>query len=52
VAYASASELQYELGLCERLGYPTDDGVDHLAPLCDSVLRSLAGLIKALRGYR
>jgi four helix bundle protein len=52
IAYASASELQYELSLCERLGYLTDQGANHLTPLCDSVLRTLSGLIKALRSYR
>lgn len=49
VAYASASELQYELSLCLRLGYLTDHAADCLMPQCDAALRTLAGLINALR---
>jgi four helix bundle protein len=52
VAYASASELQYELSRCARLGYLNEEGVDRLMPRCDAVVRTLAALIQALRRHR
>ena len=52
VAYASARELQYEISLCEKLGYLTADSSRLLNDQCTNTARALNGLLRALRKPR
>ena len=44
IAFGSARELQYEIGLCEKLGYLKTDH-EH----CTNTAKALNGLLRALR---
>ena len=49
MAYGSARELEYQLGLAERLQYLSEPAAQDLLPLSEEVGRALHGLIKAIR---
>jgi four helix bundle protein len=49
VAYASARELQYEITLCERLGFLPADSARPLNEQCTNTAKALNGLLRALR---
>jgi four helix bundle protein len=49
MAYGSARELQYEIGLCGRLGYLDNDKSEYLYAECTSVAKALNGLLRAMR---
>ncbi len=49
VAYSSARELQYEIDLCERLGYLTAEIARPLNEQCTATAKALNGLLRALR---
>jgi four helix bundle protein len=49
IAYGSARELQYELGLCSELGYLDSDAAAKLNHQCTETAKALNGLIRALR---
>ena len=49
IAYGSARELQYEIGLCIRLGFFSDDSGIQLHDQCTTITKGLTGLLCALR---
>lgn len=49
IAYGSARELQYQVTLCERLGFIDVPTAKQLKNECSSSTRSLNGLIRSLR---
>lgn len=49
VAYSSARELQYEIGLCQRLGYLPVDAARPLNEQCTTTAKALNALLRALR---
>ena len=49
IAYGSARELQYELSVCERLGYFSAMVGRRLLDDCTSTAKALNGLLRALR---
>ena len=49
IAYGSARELQYELGLCSELGYLEPGVAALLNRQCTETAKALNGLIRALR---
>ncbi|HSN71556.1 MAG TPA: four helix bundle protein [Steroidobacteraceae bacterium] len=49
IAYGSARELQYELGLCNELGYLEPAVAANLSRQCTETAKALNGLIRALR---
>ncbi len=49
IAYASSKELQYEISLCNRLGYFEADTGKQLHEECAETARTLAGLLRSLR---
>ena len=49
VAYSSARELQYEIDLCQRLGYLAADEARPLNEQCTTTAKALNGLLRALR---
>lgn len=49
IAYASAREIQYELGIAARLSYVPEDAVVSAARLAERTCRTLHNLIKSLR---
>ena len=49
MAYGSARELQYEIGLCARLGYIDGEAGDDMNRRCTETAKSLGALIQALR---
>lgn len=49
IAYGSATELGYQFGLAERLGYVTDKAqLIEARRLIDETIRTLAGLVRFL----
>ena len=49
IAYGSARELEYELGLCERLGLIDRQTARTLNNDCTATAKALNGLLRALR---
>ncbi len=49
VAYGSARELQYQIGLASKLGYLDADSAEPLETQCTETTKVLNGLIRALR---
>ncbi|EFK97652.1 S23 ribosomal protein [sediment metagenome] len=49
IAYGSARELQYELHLCQRLGFIHTDKAATLNNDCTALAKSLNALLQALR---
>jgi four helix bundle protein len=49
VAYASARELQYEISLCERLGYLSGELARPLNEQCTNTAKALNSLLRAFR---
>jgi four helix bundle protein len=49
IAYGSARELQYEIGLARRLGYFHSPGHMQLDDQCTSLAKALNGLLRAIR---
>jgi four helix bundle protein len=49
IAYASARELQYEIGLCGRLGYIPALAAKQLHRDCTETAKALNGLLRSLR---
>jgi four helix bundle protein len=48
IAYGSARELQYEVTLCERLGYFQADTAHDLKAMCASLTKMLSSLLQSL----
>jgi four helix bundle protein len=49
IAYGSARELEYEIGLCEKLGYLPAASATILLADCTATAKALNGLLRALR---
>src|SRR5690349_6816936 len=49
IAFGSARELQYEISLCEKLGYLKSDQARELNEQCTNTAKALNGLLRALR---
>ena len=49
IAYGSAREVEYQLSLASRLGFPNDEAFNLATPLADETCRVLNGLIRSLR---
>lgn|SRR5512138_1739651 len=49
IAYSSARELQYEISVCERLGYLPTDVARPLNEQCTTTAKALNALLRALR---
>jgi four helix bundle protein len=52
IAYGSARELQYEVTLCERLGFFHADAALGLNAMCASLTKMLSALLHSLRTRR
>ena len=52
IAYGSARELQYEVSLCERLGYLSCTASASLHHECTDTAKALNGLLRSLRAKR
>jgi four helix bundle protein len=52
IAYGSARELQYEVTLCERLGYFQTGAAESLNTTCASLTKMLSALLQSLRAKR
>jgi four helix bundle protein len=48
LAYGSAREVEYQTGLCTKLGYLAPMAAGELAQKCAEASKTLAGLIKGL----
>ncbi len=51
IAYGSARELQYEIGLAIRLGFLRDEIAQQLDSECTSTAKALNALIMSIRQY-
>jgi four helix bundle protein len=49
IAYGSARELQYEISLCARLGFFTNESGVTLQDQCTAVAKALSGLLRVFR---
>jgi four helix bundle protein len=49
MAYSSAKEVEYQIGLAHRLEYLSADDYNQLNTKCDETIRVLSGLISSLR---
>jgi four helix bundle protein len=49
IAYASAKELQYQIGLSARLGFLSSAAASSLCETCTSTAKALHGLLRSLR---
>jgi four helix bundle protein len=49
IAYGSARELQYEIGLCERLGYFEASRARELHEKCTNTAKALSSLVRTLQ---
>ncbi len=49
IAYGSAREVEYQIGLSHRLGFLSATGHDALLPLATETAKVLNGLLRALR---
>lgn len=49
IAFSSSRELQYEIGLCGRLGFLSLEDAARLEHDCTNVAKALNGLLRALR---
>jgi four helix bundle protein len=49
IAYGSARELQYELGLCGRLGFLSSEDADRLSHESTILAKAINALLRSLR---
>jgi len=49
MAYGSARELEYQIGLCRRLGFLKENSSHALAPVVEETCKVLNGLLRSLR---
>ena len=49
IAYGSARELQYEITLCERLGYFESSSARLLNAMCASLTKTISALLQSLK---
>ncbi len=51
IAYGSVKELEYQIGLCQRLDLLTPESANRLSTECATAAKSLCRLIMALREH-
>jgi four helix bundle protein len=51
IAYGSAREVEYQIGLARRLSYLSPDDFDSLKTKCEEASKVLNGLIRSLRKF-
>ena len=49
IAYSSARELEYQIGLCARLQLLRQERRQSLEPMCLKLCKALGGLVRALK---